>query len=340
MVGSVRVVRPFLFRWRFESGSTEAYAFAVSCVAMASLLRWGLGLISDDILPFPTFYPAVLFAALIGGAHAGMLAATLGGLIGWWAFMAPHYTFLPLSVGQSISVATYLIASIAIVWGVDHYRRLLTRLEAEEELRKLAVEELAHRLKNKVATIQAIISSRLRDNPQARDEIRRLLASLSAADDLIMSSQGEGAHLKEILNAEVGPYDSSRISMQGPDVFLPPKLAMTMALVVHELATNAAKYGALATPAGRLNIAWSVAAGKMAIRWEESGGPAINLSGHHGFGTRLFPRALAPFGGNIERRFEGDGLICKMSVNVGAEEKLGPTHPPRPVSSSAEEVIQ
>ena len=194
MVGSVRVVRPFLFRWRLEPGSTEAYAFAVSCVAIAFLVRWGLGLISDDILPLPTFYPAVLFAALIGGLYAGMLAATLGGLVCWWAFMVPHHAFLTLTVGQSISLATYLVASIATVWGADHYRKLLTRLEAEEDLRKLAVEELAHRLKNKIATIQAIISSRLRDNPQARDAILRLLTSLSATDDLIMSSQGEGAY--------------------------------------------------------------------------------------------------------------------------------------------------
>lgn len=70
MVGSVRVVRPFLFRWRLEPGSTGAYAFAVSCVAMASLVRWGLGLISNDVLPLPTFYPAVLFAAIIGGPYA------------------------------------------------------------------------------------------------------------------------------------------------------------------------------------------------------------------------------------------------------------------------------
>jgi two-component sensor histidine kinase len=339
MVGSVRVVRPFLFRWRLEPGSTEAYAFAVSCVAIASLMRWGLGLISDDVLPFPTFYPAVLFAALIGGLYAGMLAATLGGLIGW-AFMLPHYVFLPLTLGRSISLATYLIASITIILGAEHYRRLLTRLEAEEELRKLVVDELAHRLKNKIATIQAIISSRLRDNPQARDAILGLLASLSATDDLIMSTQGEGAYLKDILKAEVGPYDSSRISMQGPDVLLPPKLAMTMALVVHELTTNAAKYGALATPTGRLDIAWSLSAREMTFRWQESGGPAISLSGYEGFGTRLLPRALAPFGGNVKTKFEPAGLICEMSVNMGTAKKLGSTDLPRLVSSRAEEVIQ
>jgi two-component sensor histidine kinase len=335
----VRVVRPLLLRWRFEPGSTEAYAFAVCCVTMASLVRWGLGLISEDLLPFSTFYPAVIFAALIGGPHAGGLATALGGLIGWWAFMPPHLALMPLTAGQSISLAMYLIACITIVWGANHYCRLVTRLEAEEELRKLAVDELAHRLKNKIATIQAVISSRLRDNLQARDAVLSSLTSLSATDDLIMSTQGKGAYIREILNAEVGPYDCSRISMQGPNVLLPPKLAMTMALVVHELATNAAKYGALANPTGRLDIVWSVTEGQMITRWRESGGVAISSSGHQGFGTRLLSRVLVPFGGNIERRFEPAGLICEISVNLRTAQALDHTVLPKSLGS-ADEVIQ
>jgi two-component sensor histidine kinase len=302
---------------------------------MATVLRWGLGLVSQDILAFPTYYPAVLFATLVGGTRAGMVAATLGGVIGWWAFMSPHFAFLPLTAGQSIGLSLYLIACILIVWGADQYAALAARLSAEEDLRKLAVEELAHRLKNKVATIQAIISLRLRDDPQSRDAILSLLTSLSATDDLIISAQGHGAYLKDIFSAEVGPYDLSRVSLQGPQVLLPPKLAMTMALVVHELATNAAKYGALAGPTGRLEIVWSVTAGKMIIRWRESGGPKTSPSGHQGFGTRLLPRALIAFGGTIERTFEPDGLICEMSLNL---DKAQEDRPPKTLPAAEKEV--
>jgi len=99
------------------------------------------------------------------------------------------------------------------------------------------------------------------------------------------------------------------------------------------LATDAAKYGALAGPTGRLDIVWSVTAGEMVIRWRESGALAVSLSGHQGFGTRLLPRALAPFGGNIERRFEPDGLICKMSLKVGTAQDLGrPVKPTLPIT--------
>jgi two-component sensor histidine kinase len=244
---------------RVRPGSAEAYVFATLCVVIASLLRWWLGLLSENILPLTTFYPAVLFSALIGGSGAGAFAAVLGGLIGWWAFMSPHFTFFPVTFGQQISLLTYLFASLLIVWGADHYRKITKRLEDEENFRKLAVDELAHRLKNKLATIQSIISFQLRDEPQIRDAILSRLTALSATDDLIMATQGQGAGLRSILSAELRPYGASRVSIEGPDVLLPPNLALMMALLFHELATNAAKYGALSSSVGNLSIGWSLA---------------------------------------------------------------------------------
>ena len=173
---------------RVRPGSAEAYAFATMCVVIASLARWGLGLLSEGILVFATYYPAVLFSALIGGVWVGTFAAILGGIIGWWAFMPPQVGFSPLTLGQQISLLTYLVASLLIVWGADHYRRLRQRLEDEEKFRKLTVDELAHRLKNKLATIQSIISFQLRDDPQIRDAILSRLTALSATDDLIMAT--------------------------------------------------------------------------------------------------------------------------------------------------------
>ena len=299
-----------------KPGSSEAYAFAVACVAIAAITRGLLGLIDDDILPLTTFYPAVLMAALVGGAQAGIFAITLGGIIAWWAFMSPHYIFAPLTTGQSISLLTYAAAALVIVWAADHYSNLARRLENEEALRKLAVEELAHRLKNKIATIQAVISSKLRDAPQLRDDVQRLLQALSATDDLVMKAHGRGASIQDIIEIEVKPYDGSRICRTGPNVFLPPKVAMTMGLLIHELSTNAAKYGALSTPLGRLAITWSLSNGRMTVDWLESGGPAVSPNGVVGFGTRLLIRALDQFGGTIERKFEPTGLVCKMSFDL------------------------
>ena len=165
---------------------------------------------------------------------------------------------LPLTRADEINLLTYLYSSMLIVWATDHYRRLIKRLQDEEGFRKLAVEELAHRLKNKLATIQAIVNFRLREHPHVRDEIAGALTALTATDDLITAAQGQGAHIGDILSTELAPYDLSRISMDGPDCLLSPKLALTMALLVHELATNAAKYGALSSAAGKLAIDWTL----------------------------------------------------------------------------------
>ena len=193
------------FRKLVPAGSAEAYAFATFCVAVATVVRWAAGEWFEGIVPFATFFPAVLLAALVGGIGPGILAAIAGGTIGWWAFLTPPMTFFPLKPGQVISLIGYLITCLIIVWAAEHYRRLTKRLEDEQKFRELAVEELAHRLKNKVATIQSIVSLRLREDPQARDEIVNCLGSLRATDDLIIAAQGKGAHISDILSTELRP---------------------------------------------------------------------------------------------------------------------------------------
>jgi K+-sensing histidine kinase KdpD len=123
------------FRKLVPAGSAEAYAFAILCVAVAAGVRWTAGLWFEGIVPFATFFPAVLLAALVGGIGPGILAAIAGGAIGWWAFMAPPMAFFPLKPGQIISLIAYLITSLIIVWAAEHYRRLTKRLEDEQKFR-------------------------------------------------------------------------------------------------------------------------------------------------------------------------------------------------------------
>ncbi|HTQ82037.1 MAG TPA: HWE histidine kinase domain-containing protein [Pseudolabrys sp.] len=299
-------------RWQqFSPGSAEAYVLATILVVIASLVRWVFSFISIDIFIFAAFYPAILFATYVGGLRVGIFASVVGAIIAVSAFM-PH----PLTSGMEIKLVAYVFASSLIIWGAEHYRRLKKSLEDEENFRKLAVEELAHRLKNKLATIQSIISFQLRDEPPLRDAILSRLSALSATDDLIMAAQGKGAHIRDILAAELAPYDVTRASIDGPDCLLYPKLALTMTLLVHELATNAAKYGALSGSAGKLSIAWSLSDARLSFEWHESGGPVVTAPCHRGFGTRLLTRALDQFGGTIETAFERSGLICRLSVNL------------------------
>ena len=302
------------FRERIPAGSVQAYALAAFFAAVAGLIRGAVGLWVDDVVPFATFFPAVLFAALIGGIGPGIFAALSGGIAGWWAFLDPPMVLMRSSPGEQISLVAYFLTALIIVWAADHYRKLTKRLEDEEKFRALAVEELAHRLKNKVATIQAIVAMRLREDPQTREEILRCFGSLKATDDLIIAAQGRGARIGDILLAELRPYNPARVVIEGPAILLAPKLALTMALLFHELATNAAKYGALSCSAGKISVRWSHSDDRLNLEWRESEGPPVRTPEHRGFGTRLFLRALDQFGGSAEAIFAATGLVCRLSV--------------------------
>ncbi len=298
---------------RIRAGSFVAYVIATGFTAIATVVQASLALSADGVVPFAAFFPATLFSTVLGGVGPGVLSATLGGLVGWWAFLPPQMQFFPRTAGQEISIVLYAFTVLCLVWIGEHYRRAVTKLKGEEKLRKLAVDELAHRLKNKVATIQSIIAIRLRGQQDVQTEVIGCLKALSAADDLLLASQGNGARLHDIILAEVSPYKAeARSELTGPEVILPPKLALVMALLLHELATNAAKYGAFSTSAGKVSISWSIDRGHLEFLWRESGGPAVMPPTRRGFGTRLFMRALEPFGGTADAEFLPTGLMCSL----------------------------
>jgi len=313
-------LEPFL---RLPGGSTEACLVATLLVVAASLARWGLGFIGQPLLPYTTYYPVILFATYAGGVGVGCYAAILAGLIGWWAFLPPHLAFFVLKPKSELELAAYVVACWFIIWGADSYRRLVgkhrdvaARLLDEEKLREVAVEELAHRLKNKIATIQSIVSYQLRGHPELRDAIVDRLVALSGTDDLIMAAQGRGADLRDLLETELGAYEVSRVLLAGPSIFLPAKLALTMTLLVHELATNAAKYGALSTPSGVVSIHWSVSDHVLELFWSELGGPSVARPTRQGFGLRLISGAMDQFSGSTETTFESGGVVCTAKATL------------------------
>jgi two-component sensor histidine kinase len=258
---------------------------------------------------------------LLAGIAPGALVAIVGVLIAWWGFMARAYSFSLDRHGDVITLITFAILSLLIIYAADYFRRLARRLEDEEHLRQLAVRELAHRLKNKIATIQAIISVQLRDQPQVRTDILAWLQALTATDQLIEDANGRGAFTRDIAETELGPYEASRVSIDGPNVLLPPKYALTIALLVHELATNSAKYGSLSMPDGHVTLRSSVSDEVLRLEWREAGGPPVTPPTTRGFGLRLLSRALEQFGGDTEMVFESSGLVCRMHFKLPADAK-------------------
>lgn len=295
-------------------GSFEAYGIALACVLAATLARQLVDLAAPNSIYFATYIPALLFAALIGGFAAGATATLLGGVIVWWMFFEPRFALAFASKNHVIGMVLYLFAGALIVWTANQYRELLMRIDEEEKFRRIVVDELSHRVKNKLATIYAILRHELRGQPDIWDSVSGRLQALSAADDFISRDEKSGVELKMLLDMEIEPFGGERFTCSGPRVRLFGKLPTVLALVFHELTTNAAKYGALLRPAGHVHIFWQKAGDSFEIAWTESGGPEVMMPLRRSFGSALIERSLDSFGGKASLEFAPEGVICRIRL--------------------------
>jgi PAS domain S-box-containing protein len=197
-----------------------------------------------------------------------------------------------------------------------------------EEHRKRLLDELNHRVKNTLATVQSIAAQTVRATPDPvafRTAFEARLMALSGVHNVLTSANWEGARLEELLRLELGPYGAARSSLEGPAVRLSAQEALTFALVTHELATNAARYGALSVPEGRVAVAWSetrddVGARRLTLDWRETGGPTVVAPTRQGFGSRLIQRSIqVDMKGETTMAFEPDGLRCRIALRLGGD---------------------
>ena len=292
--------------------------FAVSGLALSTAARWGLSLIRPDVF-FTPYMPAVFFAAALGGARIGIATALAGGVLG----VTVNFSNAAPDSARLVLLIIYLIVCGLAIWGIEHYRSMVSnqreiskRLIREEEYRKIIVDELQHRLKNKLSTIHAVLHQVLQDQPQVWANIDHRLRALSATNDLIARVDSSGCDIKDLLLSELGPYGHVRFTLNGDPLFLPAKLAVSLALIFHELATNAGKYGAFSAPRGLLQVTWSVSDDRLNITWDETEGPPVEQVGEPGFGTKLLKSALRAFDGKTELTFLKTGVHCTMQCRI------------------------
>ncbi len=196
------------------------------------------------------------------------------------------------------------------------------RKEAEFQ-RDLLVAELSHRVKNTLATVISIARQSFATNPDPHEAQRSFNARIRAMGQThgrLAESNWAGVQLATLLNDELAPYrheNGANIEVTGPPVRLDPKQALTLGMAMHELATNAAKYGALSTHAGVVRVGWELdrPTGELIIRWSESGGPAVPAPNRNGFGRLLIEKVLvADLNGEVRMDFAGQGLTCVIKV--------------------------
>ena len=277
-------------------------------------------MIRPDIY-FTPYFPAVFFATAFGGYRIGIATAGISGLLGTLL----NFGDAPNDFAKLVLMAIFLAVCGLTVWGVEHYRSVASkqrevseRLIREEAYRKLIVDELQHRLKNKVSTIHAVLHQVLQNQPHVWAGIDQRMRALSATDDLIAKVDGRGCDIKDLLLSELGPYGHVRFTLNGDPLFLPAKLAVSLALIFHELATNAGKYGAFSSARGLLQVSWSVTDGRLNIAWDETEGPAIGKIGEPGFGSKLLKSALGSFDGRAEITYLKSGVHCTMQCRIPA----------------------
>jgi two-component sensor histidine kinase len=207
----------------------------------------------------------------------------------------------------------------------------ITERKQAEERQRLLMQELAHRVKNTLTLVQAICLQTLRGDAtlaEARETITARLLALAQAHDLLLQGSWTEASLLTLAEGAArlhGHGAAGRFHIKGPDVTLGPKAALSIALVLHELGTNAAKYGALSIPEGHVDITWerdhpeSGAEPMIRFRWQEVGGPPVTPPSRRGFGSRLIERSLADgLGAQVSLSYPVSGVTLTLDAPLSA----------------------
>jgi len=201
----------------------------------------------------------------------------------------------------------------------------ITERKRWEEHQMLLINELNHRVKNTLATVQSIAGQTLRSASsmeQVREDLEGRLFALSRVHNVLTRESWEGASLREVVEQAVEPYrrsDDDRFHVAGEDVRLSPRMALAIALALQELTTNAVKYGALSNATGMVRITWRISGAparrRLVLRWEEAGGPAVDPPRRRGFGSRLIERSFAmELGGQATIEFLPEGVRCTVDA--------------------------
>lgn len=206
----------------------------------------------------------------------------------------------------------------------DRVQAGIARLRAEEQ-QVLLNRELSHRMKNTLAMVQAIATQTMRnavDLNAARDALANRLIAMGKAHDLLLTGERESASLAVVIRGALTIYDDAQhgsLHLSGPFVHVGSKAALSLSLMIHELATNAVKYGALSIPAGRVRVTWTIEQGDpermVRLCWTEENGPLVTPPTRRGFGSRLIERGLAgAFDGEVQTSYPPEGVRCMVTA--------------------------
>jgi PAS domain S-box-containing protein len=204
--------------------------------------------------------------------------------------------------------------------GASKIARDITEQKRSQEQIATLAREAEHRSKNLLANVQAMVNlSQAGAVGELKKALEGRIQALANVHSLFVASRWIGAELTAIAKQELTPYSAmveNRVQMDGPQVFLKPDAAQAVALILHELATNAAKYGALSVGGAQILLKWSETDGRMNLRWTETGGPTIEPPTRKGFGGKIIEQMTAQLNGKTSLDWRPEGLVCEINLPV------------------------
>lgn len=332
---------------RVRSSPVVAWGIAFAAFACALYARFLFDHVLPPGFPYLTFFPAVILTAFLAGLLPGAVCALACGIAAWYWFIPPFGSF---SLNTSVLVA---LAFYVCVVGVDillirvmhravdgmreeqarsrdlvrEQQRLLGEQKDRERQQRILQRELSHRMKNTLAMVQAVVSQSLRNNPDpklAAGLASARIQALARAQDALTATDWSAADVETLIRTAVSAHDdgTGRFRIDGPSLSLEAQRSLGLALAIHELATNATKYGALLTEAGIVTILWdSPDDNRFRFTWIESGGPEVAEPLRRGFGSRLTERVVpAYFNGSAKTRYTRGGLEYELEGTLRPDE--------------------
>jgi PAS domain S-box-containing protein len=205
--------------------------------------------------------------------------------------------------------------------GASKTARDITEQKRSQEQIAILAREAEHRSKNLLATVQATVRLSRSDTPEGlKQAIGGRILALAKVHSLFVESRWTGAELSTIARQELAPYSEKHeksVQIQGPQVLLEPNVAQAVAITLHELVTNAAKYGSLSVPSGQTALTWSHESdGKLIVHWSEKGGPVVQMPTERGFGTRITEIMIGQIKGKMSLDWRPEGLVCEITLPV------------------------
>jgi two-component sensor histidine kinase len=312
-------------------GAFAAYArrvlLGLAAAASSLLLRYLLLPVLGPEEPLLPLFPLVLAATLGGGAWSGVVCLVAGLVGAWHLFMGAPFSFAlaPHELGGLIGA---FVAGLVIVALCVLLRRLIAQANLAAERQRVIAREFAHRMRNTLTLVLALSRRTFTEGrplDEAAQEFEARVTALAQAHAVILEASGE-ADLAELVARTLAPFGhpagAGRLAAAGPPVKLGAEAATAVALALHELATNATKYGALSAPDGKVQVEWRLDGPDrrdLRLVWRERDGPPVSPPRGRGFGSQLIERNLAQaLGGTARLTFDPAGVTAEIAARLPA----------------------